>query len=183
MKMKMKKMKKIILLTSVFLSVSFFAMAQREGKTRFSIGPELGFATSNPLKALPDNKGWGLGIGASAEVEHFFRENLSGLFHIGFVSYSGRSSGSNTKNKAYNAIPITVGGNAYVGDNFHVGAQIGVGLNSISGSSATTFAYSPQIGYNFRSKNDKPLDITFKYDGYAGNGNFSAVGLRLSLIL
>ena len=171
------------MLTTIALSVATLAMAQREGKTRFSIGPELGIATYNPLKALPDNKGWGLGIGASAEVEHFFRENLSGLFHIGFVSYSGRSSGSSTKNKAYNTIPITVGGNAYIGGNFHVGAQIGAGLNSISGSSATTFAYSPQIGYNFRSKNDKPLDLTLKYDGYAGNGNFSALGLRLSLFL
>ncbi|MEO9071023.1 MAG: outer membrane beta-barrel protein, partial [Ginsengibacter sp.] len=165
-------MKKIIILTALILTVSTIAMAQREGKTRFSIGPELGLATTNPLKGLDGNKGWGLGIGASAEVEHFFKENLSGIFHIGFVTYLGRSSGPSTKNKAYNTVPITVGGNAYVGGNFHVGAQIGVGINSYNGASATCFAYSPQIGYNFRNKNDKPLDLTLKYDGYAGNGNF-----------
>lgn len=175
-------MKKIIMMTTIALTISFVAMAQREGKTRFSIGPELGIATSNPLKDDPGNKGWGLGIGASAEVEHFFQQNLSGIFHVGIVSYAGRSNGPNSKNKAYTTVPITIGGNAYAGAKLHVGAQIGVGLNSISGSSATTFAYSPQIGYNF-SKNDKPLDLTFKYDGYAGNGNFSALGLRLSLIL
>lgn len=177
------KMKKIIMLTAIVFATTSIAMAQREGRTRFSIGPELGFAISNPLSGIQDNKGWGIGIGASAEVEHFFRENLSGVFHFGFVSFAGRSSGPNTKNKAYNTVPITVGGNAYVGGNFHVGAQIGVGINSYNGASATCFAYSPQIGYNFRNKNDKPLDLTLKYDGYAGNGNFSALGIRLSLFL
>ena len=172
------------MLTAIVLATTSIATAQREGKTRFSIGPELGIATSNPAKDQNDiNKGWGLGVGGSAEVEHFFKENLSGTFHFGFVTYFGRSSGPSTKNKAYNTVPITVGGNAYVGGNFHVGAQIGVGINSYNGASATCFAYSPQIGYNFRNKNDKPLDLTLKYDGYAGNGNFSALGLRLSLFL
>lgn len=175
-------MKKIFILTAVILFTAATATAQREGKTRFSIGPELGVAASNPYKGIPGNKGWGLGIGASAEVEHFFQQNLSGIIHLGFVSYAGRSSGTNTKNKAYAAIPVMVGGNAYVGGRFHVGAQIGAGLNSMSGSSITTFAYSPQIGYNF-SRNEKPLDLTLKYDGYAGHGDFSAVGIRLSLFL
>ncbi len=175
-------MKKIIVLTSIFLNISFLALAQREGKTRFSIGPELGIATSNPLEAVPGNKGWGLGIGASAQAEHFFQKNVSGTFYVGLVSYAGRSAGSNLKNKAYTVIPLKVGGNLYAGTNFHLGAQIGVGLNSESGTSVTTFAYCPQIGYNF-SKNDHPLDLTLKYDGYAGHGNFSALGLRLSLIL
>lgn len=171
--------KSTLLLLAIFFAS--FAFAQREGKTRLSLGVELGIATSNPLNAVPDNKGWGLGIGASAEAEHFFRQNLSGTGYIGFISYAGRSAGSNLKNKAYNVVPIKVGGNAYAG-NFHVGAQIGVGINSMGGASATAFAYTPQIGYNF-SRNDKPLDLTLKYDGYAGNGNFSAFGLRLSLIL
>ena len=175
-------MKKIIILTTIALTTASIAMAQRVGKTRFSIGPEIGIAVSNPLKSIPENKGWGLGIGASAEVEHFFQQNLSGILYIGFLSYAGRSAGSNLKNKAYNVIPIEVGGNLYAGSNLHIGALIGVGINSESGSSITTFAYSPQIGYNF-SRNDKPLDLTLKYDGYAGHGNFSALGLRLSLIL
>ncbi|HET7118028.1 MAG TPA: hypothetical protein VFI29_16140 [Hanamia sp.] len=180
-------MKKIIILTSIFLTMSFWTMAQREGKTRFSIGPELGYATSNPLNSFPGNKGWGLGIGASAEVEHFFQESASGIFYIGILSYKGRSSGTdlngvNTNNKAYTVIPIRVGGNIYAGSRLHLGAQIGVGLNSRGGKGTTAFAYTPQIGYNF-SKNDHPLDLTFKYDGYAGNGSFSALGLRLSLIL
>jgi hypothetical protein len=174
-------MKKLLFFTAIGLLFCTIASAQREGRTRFSLGAELGLATSNPLSVVPGNKGWGLGIGASAEAEHFYKQNLSGTAYVGVISYAGRSAGTNTKNKAYTVIPVRVGGNVYAG-NLHLGAQIGVGLNSMSGASATAFAYTPQIGYNF-SRNDKPLDLTLKYDGYAGNGNFGALGLRLSIIL
>lgn len=174
-------MKKKFMLTTIALLVVTIAIAQREGKTRFSIGPELGVATSNPLKEIPGNKGWGLGIGASVQADHFYRENLTGSAYLGVISYAGRAQTGNSKNKAYTVIPVRVGGEFYPGS-FHIGAQIGVGLNSMSGASATAFAYSPQIGFNF-SKNERPVDITLRYDGYAGHGNFSAANLRLSLIL
>lgn len=174
-------MKKLLFFIAISLLFCSIAFAQREGRTRFSLGAELGLATSNPLSVVPGNKGWGVGIGASAEAEHFYKQNLSGTGYIGVISYVGRSAGTNTKNKAYRVIPVRVGGNLYAG-NLHLGAQIGVGLNSMSGTSATAFAYTPQIGYNF-SRNEKPLDLTLKYDGYAGNGNFGALGLRLSIIL
>lgn len=175
-------MKKHLLLFVLGLSAATFSFGQKYGKTKFSLGAELGIATSNPYKAIPNNKGWGIGIGASAQVEHFFRESVSGTAYFGWISYAGRSTGAEMNNKAYTAVPIRVGANFYVGDKFHLGAQIGAGLNKISGVSNTTFAYSPQIGYSF-SRNEKPLDLTFKYDGYASKNNFSAMGLRLSFIL
>ncbi|MDP4285415.1 MAG: hypothetical protein Q8891_13395 [Bacteroidota bacterium] len=169
-------MKKMLLLAVIILASATFAMAQRENKTRFSAGPELGIATGMA------GKGWGLGLGLSGDIEHFFQENVSGDFYIGYISFAGKSAGVGIKNKNYTTIPIRVGTRYYVGNNLHFGAQLGVGINRIGGTSTTAFAYSPQIGYNFKSKNDKPLDLTFKYDGYAGNGDFSALGLRLSLI-
>ena len=175
-------MRKNLFLLSIAIFFINIVFAQREGKTRFSIGPELGIALSNPMKVVPENKGWGLGVGASAEVEHFFQQNFSTLLYGGFVGYNGRSTGASSKNKAYTAIPVRVGANYYV-RNLHLGAQLGVGFNNLGGISATAFSYSPQIGYNFRSKNDKPLDLTAKIDGYAGNMNFTALDLRLSLIL
>lgn len=175
-------MKKYFLLFVVGITVTTFSFGQKYGRTKFSLGPEIGYALSNPYKDFPENKGFGLGVGASAQIEHFFRESLSGVVSFGIISYSGRSSGSRDNNKAYVAIPILVGGNAYVGDRFHIGAQIGVGLNSLSGDKVNTFAYSPQIGYKF-SRNEKPVDLTLKYDGYVAKRSFSAVGLRLSLIL
>lgn len=175
-------MKKITLFITACVFICSLSFGQKLGKTRVSAGVELGVANSNPLKDIPGNKGYGLGVGVSAQAEHFFKEALSGVASIGLLSYTGRSSGNNQKNKAYTAIPIKVGGNLYAGDKFHVGAQVGVGLNSMGGLSHTTFAYSPQIGYSF-SRNDKPLDLTLKYDGYAAENSFSAVGLRLALIL
>ncbi len=175
-------MEKSILLMIIALTTASVAMAQREGKTKFSIGPEIGLATSNPLNEIPGNKGWGLGIGGSIQVEHFFQEKLSGVLYGGVIAFTGRSANSTTKNKGYTTVPIRVGGNYYLGNKLHLGAQLGVGMNSFNGGSATAFAYCPQIGYNF-SRNEKPLDLTLKYDGYAGNGGFSDLALRLSLIL
>lgn len=171
------QMKRIILLTAIVLTTASVAMAQREGKTRFSVGPELGVVTGNA------SSGWSIGIGGSADVQYFFQENLTGVFSIGYVTYTGKSAGVGVKNKNYTTIPVRVGGRYFIGNNFHLGAQVGVGINRVGGIGNTQFSYSPQIGYNFRSKNDKPFDATLKYDGYAGKGDFSAIGIRLSLIL
>lgn len=170
-------MKKIFLFSIISLSISFTALAQREGKTRFSIGPELGLVTGEASSS------WGIGIGASADVQHFFHENLTGDLSIGYVTYAGKSAGVGFKNKNYTTIPVRIGGRLFVGNNFHLGAQLGVGINRVGGVGNNQFSYSPQIGYNFRSRNNKPFDATLKYDGYAGNGHFSAFGIRLSLIL
>lgn len=175
-------MKKSIFLLCLGVTSVTFSFAQQQGKTRFSIGPELGIAISNPMKVIPDNKGWGLGLGGSVDVEHFFQQNFGTVLYAGFVGYNGRSTGESSKNKAYTAIPVRLGANYYV-RNLHVGAQLGVGFNNLGGISSTAFSYSPQIGYNFKNRNGKPLDLTFKIDGYAGNMNFTAANVRLSLIL
>lgn len=171
-----------LVFTLLLITTTLFAQRNdRYGRTKFGIGPAIGVATSNPLKDVPDNKGWGLGAGGMIQVEHFFRHSFSGVVQSGIISFAGRSSGANTKNKAYTTIPVRVGANGYMG-NLHLGAQVGIGFNSRSGTAATGFAYSPQIGYNF-SRNDLPLDFTLSYDGYAGNKGFSAMMLKLSLIL
>lgn len=175
-------MKKILTPLLFLIFVSQGAYSQKLGKTKISIGPEIGVAASNPLKNVPNNKGWGLGIGGSLQAEHFFQESVTGLVYFGVVSYAGRSSGANNNNKAFTVIPVRVGTNFYAGNRLHVGAQIGAGFNSMGGVKNTSFAYSPQIGYNF-TRNEKPLDATIKYDGYASKNSFGAWGLRLSLIL
>lgn len=172
------------LLTTLLVLITSGIFAQRyyrEGSTKFSFGPVIGVAASNPLKDLPGNKGWGLGAGGMIQVEHFFRENLSGLGQFGLISFAGRAKDAQSKNKGYNTLPLRFGLNSYAG-NFHIGALVGVGLNSFGKSSKTAFAYSPQVGYNFL-RNDVPLDLTAAYEGYAGHGGFSAFTLKLSLVL
>lgn len=175
-------MKKLILIASLIVisTASFAQRSDRHGRVRFAIGPALGFATSNPLSDVPGNKGWGLGAGGMLQIEHFFRENFSGVVQGGVISFAGRSSGAQTKNKSFTTIPIRAGAHGYLG-NLHLGAQVGIGFNSFAGESKTAFAYSPQIGYNF-SRSNVPLDFTVSYDGYAGNGGFSAFMMKLSLV-
>lgn len=176
--LKYKTMKKNLLFI-ISLVISMSAFAQREGKTKIGIGPTIGWATSNPLHKIEGNKGWGLGAGGVLTVEHFYKRSISGIAQAGIIGFAGRSNGSDSKNKGYTTIPIRAGANLYTG-NLHFGALIGVGLNSFAGNSKTAFAYSPQVGYNF-SRNDMPLDFSVSYDGYAGNGGFSALLFRLSL--
>lgn len=175
---------KRLLFIPVMLFISMTAFSQREeGVTKFEIGPSIGLATSNPLKNdFPENKGWGFGIGGFVTVEHFYKQGVSGVAQIGFMTFSGRStgSGSSSNNKSYKTIPIRAGGNIYAG-NLHIGALVGVGINNFNGSQ-TAFAYAPQIGYNF-SRKDTPLDLTVSFDGYAGHGNFSDLSFTLSFVL
>lgn len=164
----------------LFLGASQLVQAQ-EGANQFTFGPEIGWATSNPLNEMEGNKGWGLGLGGSFQFSHFFTDHLAGGIEAGIISYTGRSAGPMFKNKAYTVIPIRIAGNFFLG-NLHLGAQIGAGFNSTAGSHFTTFSYSPQVGYNFERKG-VPLDLTLHYDGYAGHDGFGALMLRLSLVL
>jgi len=168
-------MKKLVILTIITISLSTVVKAQKFGETRFSLGPEIGAATGTFGNVA------GLGLGATVQAEHFYQENVSGTILLGFVDYFGSSYNNNLKYKSTLIIPLRVGGRYYIGDGFHLGAQIGVGF--ISGLYSTTaFAYSPQIGYNFKTNKGRAIDATFKYDGYASSGSLSAVGIRVAYI-
>jgi len=41
----------------------------------------------------------------------------------------------------------------------------------------TAFAYSPLIGYEFKTKSDKSIDATLKYDGYSGGSGLGTIGV------
>jgi hypothetical protein len=165
-------MRKLFVLTAIAVCSSLMVKAQKDGMTRFSVGPELGFATGT---AGNFNS---LGIGATIQAEHFYQENISATLLFGIVSYLGKSASSTQNYKAYTVLPLRVGGRYYIGNDFHVGAQIGLGF----ATGGTAFAYSPQIGYNFKTKKGKGVDATFKYDGYANGGTFSSLGIRVAYI-
>jgi hypothetical protein len=175
-------MKKGVLSVIVFFAVSTMALAQKNGHTKFSVGGELGFAVGT----FADS--WTIGIGASAMAEHFFTEQISGNATVGINSFFGKSIGTGIKNQDFTIIPIKVGANYWIGDSFHAGAQTGVGIlgggASRSGIEANgvAFAFSPQIGYSFKTNNNKALDITIRYDAYVNKSTFTAPVLKLSYI-
>lgn len=173
-----KNMRKFLLLTTVVIFSSLMASAQKNGVTRFSLGPEIGFTTGTFSNIA------GLGLGASIQAEHFFQEDVSGTAYFGFIDYFGSSiPNTNTKYKSTLILPLRIGARYYIGDGFHLGAQIGLGFVSGAPASSTAFAYSPQVGYNFRTSKGKAIDATFKYDGYSLNGgSLTALGFRFAYI-
>jgi hypothetical protein len=171
-------MKRIFLITMIGVCSSVVVNAQRLGTTKFNVGPEIGIATGTFSNVA------GLGIGATIQAEHFYKENLSATAIFGVVDYFGAAVSNNTKYKATLILPLRVGARYYIGEGFHLGAQIGVGFVSGGVGSSTGFAYSPQIGYNFKTAKGKLVDASFKYDGYAiSGGSLTALGIRLAYFL
>lgn len=169
-------MKKLCAMALIAIACTQTVFAQGGG-TSLSIGPELMTTTGK------SGDTWGLGIGGSAQAEHFFKENISGLGYFGFNIFNGKSIAglNNVKYKSMNIIPIRIGARYYISEGFHTGAQLGVGFLSSGGVSNTGLAYSLQVGYNFNTKKGRSVDAALKYDGYSKSGGaFSSLGLRLA---
>ncbi len=184
------KMKQIIVCMMVALSTSSIVTAQNQPTFRFNAGPELGFATGSFSNTHS------IGIGGSVQGEVSLQEHLYGTASFGVTAYKGKSSGSNTNYKVATIIPLRVGAKYFLTGGFYGSFQLGVGflnnttpglniINPNTDASGTAFAYSPQIGYEFKTKNYKSIDATFKYDGYSGGnkiGTVGTIGFRLAYI-
>ena len=174
----------------VALSSSSFILAQSQPGFKFSVGPEIGFATGSFSNTHS------IGIGGTIQAEVSLQEHLYGTATFGVMAYNGKSSGSNTNYKVATFIPLRVGAKYFLAGGFYGTFQLGVGflknttpslniLTPNTDDSGTAFAYSPQIGYEFKTKSDKAIDATFKYDGYSGGNNIGtvgAIGFRLAYI-
>lgn len=176
---KQTEMKKIIVFTLVAFFTSAMVMAQSDSKFRFSVGPELSFASGS----FSDSHS--IGIGGSAQAEISLQEHLYGTATFGVIAYNGKSyPNTGTKRTGQIIIPLRVGAKYFLSGGIYVAAQMGVGfLNNFY--TGTSFSYSPQIGYEFKTKRDKAIDATFKYDGYSAKspiGTLGAIGFRLAYI-
>ncbi|HMG83917.1 MAG TPA: outer membrane beta-barrel protein [Ferruginibacter sp.] len=181
-------MKKLTIITLLVLCTSVVALAQNEsGNFKFSVGPEIGYT------AGPFAQSWSLGAGGSAQAEFFCTDHASITLMGGFIGYLGASVPGQPQYKyhPFNTIPVKAGIRLYLGESFHIGAQAGVGFLDDGANRTTAFAYSPIIGYNFKTGNDNAIDFSIKYDGYSfnkkdiptGYGNtFGAVGLRIAYV-
>ncbi|MBC7422156.1 MAG: hypothetical protein H7334_01745 [Ferruginibacter sp.] len=175
-------MKKIIMFTLVALCASGAVMAQRSQNFKFSVGTELLFPTGSFAT------GYSFGIGATAQAEIPVQQNLNVTGTTGIIFYNGKSLGG-VKNTGLNIIPIKAGVKYFFTDGIYGAAQLGIGILNKGGG--TAFAYTPAIGYEFRTRRGRALDVSFKYDGYSvkdyitriGNvgGTLSEFGFRTAL--
>ena len=167
-------MKRITVFTLLAIFLSPFAKAQSQPAFKFSLGPELGFASG----AFSNTHS--IGIGATVQAEVSLQEHLYGTATFGVISYNGKSSGVGYKYKGETIIPLRVGAKYFLSGGIYGALQAGVGF--LNNGGGTAFAYSPQIGYEFNTKSGKALDATFKYDGYSKNGTLGAIGFRVAYI-
>ncbi len=165
-------MKKMILSLLVFIAVSMNGIAQSENKFSFSAGPELGFATGSFSNTHS------VGTGGTVQAEYLVMEKLKATATFGVLAYFGNSS-------ALTIAPLRIGAKYFITPGFYGGAQLGVAFLG-NYKSTTAFAYSPlMLGYEFKTKSDKAIDATIKYDAYSaglGVGTIGAFGVRLAYV-
>lgn len=176
-------MKKVIIGLVLVVCSSMMATAQKgttieKDNFRFSGGFESGFAIGTT------SNNWGFGMGISAQAEYFIMpDKLSITVLAGYNNYIGKSRDAISNYKSFNVVSLRAGARYYVVDGFNVGAQLGVGfIKTFTGQNTTAFAFSPQVGYTFKSNGKNAVDITLKYDGYSKSGTSSFVGIRVAYI-
>ena len=168
-------MKKIILAALLIVALSVAGFAQKDNHFAFSVGAELGLATGSFSQTHS------FGIGGSAQVEIPIQDKLQGTGYIGILFYNGKSSGAGYKFKGETIIPVRVGIKYFLTEGVYGGLQAGLGF--LNNGGGTAFSYSPQIGYEFKTKSNKAVDATFKYDAYSkSGGTLGALGFRLAYI-
>ena len=170
-------MKKIIVCMMVALSSSSFILSQSQPGFKFSVGPEIGFATGS------FSNSHSFGIGGTVQAEVSLQEHLYGTATFGIISYNGKSYGTGTKYKGETFLPLRIGAKYFFTGGVYGALQAGIAF--LNNGGGTAFAYSPQLGYEFKTKSDKAIDATFKYDGYSGGNNIGtvgAIGFRLAYI-
>jgi hypothetical protein len=174
-------MKKLILTASMILMISCLGFAQ-ERKLTFSIGPELSFPSGSFAETHS------IGTGGTAQVEVLLQDKLKGIATVGVLGYLGKSVTINNVKYKYpgiTMIPVKIGAKYYLSGGIYGAAEIGVAFRgNYEAYSGTSFAYTPlMLGYEFRTKSDKAIDASVKYDATSGHGGtLGAIGIRLAYI-
>jgi hypothetical protein len=167
-------MKKIVMSVAVLVAVCSAAFAQKDG-LKFSAGPEIGFAIGDFSSTHS------LGIGASGQLEFGLQDKLNFTATAGFITFSGKSiAGTNVKFQGQAFIPVRAGAKYFFTTGIYGAAQLGVAF--LNNGGGTAFSYSPQLGYEFKTKNDKAVDATFKFEGFSKNGSLGALAFRLAYV-
>lgn len=156
-------MKKIFLALSI-VAVSFAAKAQSNEGFHVAGGLHLGL----PIGSFGDTHNFG--IGAELQGELGLADALTGTFTTGYTSFMGKSvdlgGGFGTyKVPAVGYIPILAGVRFYAAPEFFIGAKLGYGLFTGSGSSSGGFNYRPEIGFN-----SEKFQLALGYNGVSVTG-------------
>lgn len=160
------------LLASIVLLFSFVCTNAQMTQGDFTFGA--GIQLALPMGTFGNS--YSFGIGAQLQGEYALTDQISGLATTGYTSFIGKTINTgfgDFKVPSVGHIPILVGARFYPSEQFFVGAQVGLGLYTGSGSSTSGFEYRPQVGYNADQ-----FQVILSYDATAvTGGTFGYMGL------
>lgn len=170
-------MTKILILTLGFTLMAIFGFAQTDnrGKTRYSIGPEVGIPIGN------SGDFYNTIFGGSVKAERAVGRSLVGTFSVGYSQLSPKDEFVADGARAMGMIPLKAGLRYFVTPYLYGVAEVGVALGTRRGSQSS-LVYAPGLGVSVPISEKYAIDAGARFEGWTQNGfSTEQVGLRLAL--
>ncbi|MFD0749165.1 hypothetical protein ACFQZS_03365 [Mucilaginibacter calamicampi] len=163
----------IILSVTLLLAVhNVNAQSGNSGELRFGVGVDGILPIGNTARGL----NFGLGITPRLQYgvsEKFALTFTSGIYHFfpKTITYpaSGSFSGFSYERKS-DIIPVKAGFKYFIGKNFYLAGEAGLGFEVADGGGPIYFLWSPGFGYA-----SKRWDVGARFENYAGSGGSDGI--------
>jgi len=186
-------MKKSIKISVVTLAIiSFFAVsvnAQEEkpirnnasNAFRLSVGPEVAL----PIGDFGDRYTWAIGGSVQGDLS-VLKDKLFITLNAGYISFIKNDDYNGRFQSNLQVIPVKAGLKYFPIKNLFVQGEAGVSFltnkDDVGGTKSATFAYAPQVGYQFNLGNSSAIDLGIRFQGNSkftdGGSSNNFFGLR-----
>lgn len=179
-------MKKAIKLSTFILAaltlLTFSAKAQDREGFRLSVGPEFGL----PVGDFGDAYDWSVGGSIQAEYP-ILKNDLYVTLNAGFNNFFAKDF-NGISGEDLQLLPVKAGLKYFPVGDFYVQGEAGVSFltnkDDIGATKSATFAYAPQVGYQFNLGGKSYLDAGVRFQGnskFTDNGSSNNFfGLRIA---
>jgi len=188
----MKKSIKISAITLAILSIFTVSTRAQEGTPsgdpvksgfRLSVGPEVAL----PIGDFSDRYNWAIGGSVQGELP-ILKDQLFVTLNAAYLSFIKNDDYTGTYQSNLQLIPVKAGLKYFPVKNFFVQGEAGVSFltnkDDVGATKSATFAYAPQIGYQFNLGNSSALDLGVRFQGnskFTDNGSSNNFfGLRVA---
>ena len=172
----------VVTAAALFFAVNVNAQTITPNQFRFGVGVEGGVVTGDAHNYS------NIELGGTARLQYGFSKNLALTLTSGYYNFFGKTydNTAGTKYQSLGMVPIKLGIKAFVTNNFYVGAEGGIGIetktfnyqgvNEDFSEKHNKLLLSPGVGYA-----NKHWDIGARYENFSGQDrNSGFVALRLA---
>jgi len=188
----MKKSIKISVIALAIVSIFAVSANAQEGrpvsssvnnKFKLSIGPEVAL----PIGDFSDRYNWAIGGSVQGELP-VVKDKLFITLNAGYLSFIKNDDYNGLYQSNLQLIPVKAGLKYFPVKNFFVQGEAGVSFltnkEDVGATKSATFAYAPQIGYQFNLGDSNSLDLGVRFQGnskFTDNGSSNNFfGLRVA---